>query len=144
MHTQPLIVERVFNAPVSRVWRAITDKEEMKHWYFDLAEFKAEEGFRFEFNGGPSPEKQYHHLCEVSEVIPFKKLTYNWKYEGYTGNSSVSFELFEQANKTLLKLTHEGLDSFPKENPDLAIKNFEEGWDQIINNNLRKYLEGSF
>jgi uncharacterized protein YndB with AHSA1/START domain len=125
------------------VWRAITAKDEMRHWYFDLQEFKPEEGFRFEFPGGPSPDKQYQHLCEVTEVIPFKKVTYSWKYEGYEGNSFVSFELFDKGEKTLLRLTHEGLESFPKDNSDLAAENFAEGWDQIINKNLKKYLEGS-
>ena len=61
MNTPPLVVERVFNAPIEKVWKAITKKEEMKQWYFDLAEFKAEVGFEFRFYGGP-PEKQYLHL----------------------------------------------------------------------------------
>ena len=70
-----LTVERLFDASISEVWQAITQKELMKQWYFDLAEFKAEIGFKFEFTGGP-PEKEYLHLCEVTEVIPEKKLTY--------------------------------------------------------------------
>jgi hypothetical protein len=33
MKNQPLIVERLFNTPASKVWKALTDKEEMKNWY---------------------------------------------------------------------------------------------------------------
>lgn len=135
-----LTIERLFDASISKVWQAITQKELMKQWYFDLAEFKAEIGFKFEFVGGP-PEKEYLHLCEVTEVIPEKKLTYSWRYDGYEGNSFVSFELFEQGNQTLLKLTHTGLDTFPKSNPDLDISNFRMGWDEIINISLKDFLE---
>ena len=42
MDNQPIVLERVFNMPLSKVWKAITDKNEMKKWYFDLAEFKAQ------------------------------------------------------------------------------------------------------
>lgn len=141
MENQIIILERLFSSPVAKVWRAITDKNEMKNWYFDLAEFKAEVGFKFQFTGGPSPEKQYLHLCEITEVVYEKRLTYSWRYDGYPGNSSVTFELFGQGKQTLLKLTHVGLNTFPKENADFAVKNFEEGWNEIINTSLKNYLE---
>lgn len=81
MENKELVIERVFDAPVENVWQAITENELMKQWYFDLAEFKAEKGFKFEFTGGPSPDRQYLHLCEITEVIPKKKLTYSWRYD---------------------------------------------------------------
>lgn len=138
MEQKPIIVERTYSAPISKVWKAITDKNEMKQWYFDLAEFKPEVGFKFNFMGG-TEEKQYLHLCEVTEVVPEKKLTYSWRYDGYDGNSFVTFELFEEGNNTRLKLTHHGLESFPN-NPDFARTNFEMGWDHLINISLKKYL----
>lgn len=140
MNDKPIVVERLFGAPVSKVWKAITDKDEMKTWYFDLAEFKTEPGFKFQFAGGP-PHKQYLHLCEITEVIPEKKLTHSWQYDGYAGNSFVSFELFEQQDKTLLQLTHKGIETFPAENKDFAIANFEQGWNEIIHTFLKNYLE---
>ena len=141
MDNQAIMMERLFNAPIKKVWRAITDKDEMKNWYFDLEEFKAETGFRFQFTGGPSPDKQYLHLCEVTEVIPEKKLTYSWRYDGYEGNSFVTFELFEQGNQTLLKFSHTDIGTFPKENPDLDRRNFVQGWNEIIHTSLKEYVE---
>ena len=137
----PIVVERVFSTSADALWRALTDKDEMKQWYFDLPEFKAEPGFKFTFAGGPSPERQYVHLCEVKEVVPREKLSYSWRYEGYVGDSLVSFELVPQGEKTLLRLTHSGLHTFPSDNPDLAKHNFEAGWDGIINQSLLGYLE---
>jgi uncharacterized protein YndB with AHSA1/START domain len=123
------------------VWTALTDKQQMKQWYFDLAEFRAEKGFQFQFTGGPDAEHQYLHLCEVTEVVPEKLLTYSWRYDGYAGNSFVTFELSEQAGKTLLRLTHSGLESFPANNPDFAASNFEAGWNEILHVSLKKYVE---
>ena len=143
MNNEPIIIERVFNAPVSKVWKAIIDRNEMRNWYFDLAEFKAETGFKFQFYGGPSPERQYLHLCEITEVIRERKLSHSWRFDGYPGNSLLTFELSGQENKTLLKLTHDGLETFPEENPDFAKANFVEGWNEIINISLKKYLEPS-
>ena len=141
MEHKPIILERTFKTTPSKLWNALTDNKEMKHWYFNLEDFKAEVGFQFQFSGGPSPDKQYLHLCEVTEVIPEQKLTYSWKYDGFAGISYVSFELFPDGENTKLKLSHEGLESFPKENTDFARHNFEEGWDSIINESLQKYLE---
>src|SRR5207253_2026623 len=112
----PFIIERTYNASAERVWRAITDREQMKQWYFDIKDFKAELGAEFQFEGG-TKEKCYTHLCKVTEVVPQKKLTYSWRYEGYEGNSFVTFELFPEGDKTRLKLTHAGLETFPA-NPD--------------------------
>lgn len=141
MYSKPILLERLFNAPVEKVWKALTDKNEMKIWYFDLKEFKPEVGFKFNFTGGPSPERQYLHLCEITEVIPQKKLTHTWRYDGYPGNSILTFEISAQGNKTLLKLIHKDLETFPADNPDFAKKNFEEGWNSIINDSLKNYLE---
>ena len=141
MENQSIVLERLFNARSSKVWKAITDKDEMKSWYFDLVDFKAVVGFKFQFTGGPTPDRQYLHLCEITEVIHEKKLTYSWCYDGYSGKSYVTFELFENEDKTLLKLTHSGIETFPEENTDFARHNFEDGWNHIIHTALRGYLE---
>ncbi|WP_245580817.1 SRPBCC family protein [Daejeonella oryzae] len=112
----------------------------MKKWYFDIDPFEAVEGFEFNFQGG-SETKKYKHLCKITEVILQRKLSYSWKYENYTGNTLVTFELFPQDDKTLLKLTHQGLDSFPSDNPDFAKENFAQGWTHIIGESLKDFLE---
>ena len=140
MNNTPITIERTFNAPVATVWKALTDKAEMKQWYFDLAEFKPELGFEFSFTAGP-PEKEYLHLCKITGVIPGKKISYSWRYDGYEGISFVSFELFAEGEKTRLKLTHEGLETFPASNTDFAATNFVAGWTSIVGTSLKDYLE---
>jgi uncharacterized protein YndB with AHSA1/START domain len=137
---EAVVIERTFDAPVVRVWKAITDVEAMRRWYFDLKEFKPEVGFEFEFIVEHEGTK-YHHLCKITEVIPQKKLAYTWRYQGHEGDSLVTFELFPEDGKTRLKLTHEGLETFPK-TPSFARKNFMEGWTQIVGSSLKGFVEG--
>ena len=133
------VIERTFNAPISTVWKALTNKDDMKSWYFDLAEFKAEVGFEFQFtvehNGFT-----YEHHCKITEVIQGKKLAHTWRYAGYEGDSLVTFELTAEGKKTRVKLTHEGLDSFPKV-AAFAKANFAEGWTQIVGTSLKEFVE---
>jgi uncharacterized protein YndB with AHSA1/START domain len=136
---EPVVIERTFNAPVQRVWNALTDVKQMRAWYFDLKEFKPEVGFQFEFIV-EHEEVKYHHLCEVTDVAPQKKLAYTWRYKGQPGDSLVTFELSAKGDKTRLKLTHEGLETFPK-TAAYARKNFETGWTQIIGSSLKQFVE---
>ncbi|MGZ3750785.1 MAG: SRPBCC family protein [Mucilaginibacter sp.] len=140
MKSEPFVIERTLNAPVEKVWKAITDKDQMKQWYFDLAEFKPEIGFEFTFVGG-SEDKSYIHLCKITEVVPHKKLQYSWRYEGYQGNSFVTFELFPEGVATRLKLTHEGLETFPTDNKDFARSSFEAGWTYIVGKSIIDFVE---
>src|SRR6266446_10176803 len=137
--TDAVVVERTLNAPTARVWQALTDVDQMRAWYFDLKEFKPEPGFEFEFIVEHEGVK-YHHLCKVTEAISQKKIAYTWRYKGEPGESLVTFELFPDGNKTKLRLTHKGLETFPK-TPAYARKNFEMGWASIATE-LQQFLEG--
>jgi len=137
---EPLVVERTFDAPVALVWKALTDKEDIKQWSFDISEFAPRVGFEFQFYAGDENVK-YLHRCKVTEAIPNKRLAYTWRYEGYAGDSLVTFELFAQGAKTRLRLTHEGLETFPKL-PAFARENFMEGWTQIVSTSLKDFVEG--
>jgi len=139
---QPIIKEVTINAPAEAVWKAITDKDEMKNWYFDIAEFKAEPGFEFQFTGqSEDGQRKFVHLCKVMEVIPGKKLSYTWRYENDEGNSLVTFELLEEDGATRVKLSHEGVETFAANGPDFAKTSFEAGWNEIIGTSLKQYVE---
>lgn len=140
MNTVPFVIERTYNAPINKVWQAITDKDKMKEWYFNLAEFKPEVGFEFEFTGGPDDGPQYLHKCKILEVVPGKKLSHTWVYAGHPGESVVTFELFDEGDKTRVKLTHAGLETFDPNNKDFAKENFAAGWTDIIGNSLKNYV----
>jgi uncharacterized protein YndB with AHSA1/START domain len=139
MTPEAIVMERTLNAPVARVWKALTDVDQMRQWYFDLKEFRPQVGFEFEFVV-EHEGNTYHHLCRVTDVVPEKKIAYTWRYKGEPGNSLVTFELAPEDDKTRLKLTHTGIETFPK-TPAYARKNFEAGWTAIIGSELKEFVE---
>jgi uncharacterized protein YndB with AHSA1/START domain len=140
MKTEPFVIERTLNAPAEKIWKAITNKDQMKQWYFDIAEFEPKVGFEFTFNGG-SENKVYVHLCKITEVVANKKLKHSWTYKGLEGISFVTWELFPEGNTTRVKLTHEGLETFVTDNPDFARTSFEGGWTYIVGTSLKEFVE---
>jgi uncharacterized protein YndB with AHSA1/START domain len=140
-HSEPLVLERTFDAPVEKVWKAITDTAEMSRWYFEMENFKPEVGCEFRFVVQHQGHT-YDHRCKVTEVIPQKKIAYTWGYHGYEGNSLVTMELFRDGAKTKLKLTHTGLETFP-DSLLFARQNFERGWTALIGDSLKDFVENA-
>ena len=142
METQPLIVERKIDAPAARIWDALTNNAQMQQWYFKLDNFEPKVGFEFSFYGQGSKGEKYKHNCRITAVEPERKLSYTWTYENFEGSSEVSFELFPEGDQTLVRITHTGLDSFPKNNPDFDISSFNKGWNHILGISLKEFVEG--
>jgi uncharacterized protein YndB with AHSA1/START domain len=136
-----ITVEETYDAPIEKVWSAISNNEEFDKWFMKLGDFKPEVGHVFEFEAG-SDDKKYLHKCKVLEVVPNKTLSYSWRYEGFPGESVVVFDLEDMGDgKTKLTLTHDGLDTFPQDIPDFASANFKEGWTSAAQE-LKGYVEG--
>ncbi|MBS1662303.1 MAG: SRPBCC domain-containing protein [Bacteroidetes bacterium] len=142
----PIVIQRTYKASAKRIWQAITDPKEMNIWWDIPAgtAFEPTPGFvaRFvtHYNG-----IDFKHVFTVKEAIPNKKLSYDWRFEGYPGNSNVTFELEPAADgATSLTLTHTGLETFEGDRfPELAIKNFEGGWTSLIGGSLQKFVEAA-
>lgn len=135
---QPVIKEVLLDAPVSRVWKALTDKDELKQWCFDMKAFQPEPGFQFEFYG-EKDGVQFLHQCKVLEVEPERRMKWLWSYRDVPGDTFVTFELFAQGDKTKLRLTHEGLENLPQDE-NYAKENFIAGWNSILGQLLPGFL----
>ncbi|ANH80487.1 ATPase [Niabella ginsenosidivorans] len=140
MQHEPIIIERTYNAPVQEVWEALTNAAALRRWFFDVPAFEARTGFEFEFLDKGKEGESYLHKCVVTEVEPFRKLAYSWRYEGFEGLSLVTYELQPDGNKTHIKLTHFGLETFPALKA-FAKENFTEGWTALIGTLLKAYVE---
>jgi uncharacterized protein YndB with AHSA1/START domain len=134
----PFILEEVYQVPKEKVWKALTDAGSLRQWYFpQLLQFEPVTGFEFKFADDGSP---YQKKWQVTQVESGTVLAHNWAYDGYPGQSEVTFELSGSGQKTKLRLSHTGLASFPKD-PHFARARFENGWKTILGRNLRNYLE---
>jgi uncharacterized protein YndB with AHSA1/START domain len=137
----PIIVEEVLNTSITKVWNALTEHNQMIQWYFENIEaFEPEVGFQTEFSV-QSTSRSFLHQWKVLDVIPEKRIKYSWQYPDIDGYSTVSFELSEINNQTRLKLTVDGLESFPQDIPEFSRESCTEGWIYFIKQRLKNYLE---
>ncbi|WP_288789407.1 SRPBCC family protein [Elizabethkingia miricola] len=138
-----VIVTETYNVPVEQVWKAITDKDEMKIWYFDIPNFVLKEGAVFDFFE-PGDEKKYLHRCQVLGFEPNRFLKHTWTHPDHSrGSSELLWELEKTDNGTKLTLTHTGLDSFSDAGADFAKENYKTGWNEILGKSLKNFLENN-
>ena len=141
-NNDPVIVEQSFHNSIETVWKSITEIDQMRQWYFEnLPSFKPEVGFEVQFDV-TSNDRNFLHLWKVTKVVLLKMIAYSWKYEGYPGDSLVTFELFNENNFTKLKLTHEIRERFPEDIPEFTRGSCMEGWTYFIGESLKEYLGG--
>ena len=140
MHENVKISVKV-NAPVHKVWNALTNKEQMKNWYFDIPDFELKEGNAFNFYE-PGEERKFHHHCEIAEVVPQEKLKHSWTYPDISKEKTlVKWELKPESEGTVVTLTHKGLENFHHLGEDFYPESFQKGWEEIIGKSLKGFVE---
>lgn len=136
----PIIVEELINVKPDRVWEVLTQLNHMRKWFFeDIPDFKAEVGFNTDFVVS-TEERSFDHRWKIIFVDVNRKLSYNWYYKGYSGDSNVHFELFPDKDKTLVRLTTEVLEDFPQHIPEFQRESCLGGWNYFIRQSLPKYI----
>jgi uncharacterized protein YndB with AHSA1/START domain len=137
---KPVVLEADFNHPLPRLWKALTNRDEMVQWFFEnIPEFKAQKGFKTRFSvlsGG----RYFEHIWHISEVVPSEKIVYDWSYCGYPGQSRVLFEISGGAASSRLKLTHLVLEDFPDHIPEFQRKSCLKGWEYFIGERLNAFM----
>ncbi len=139
----PVKMEQVFSSSAKKIWRALTDNEQTKLWYFDFQNnFKPVVGQVFEWSAGKPGGKQWLHRGKVLEVVKNRRLVHSWEFPGYNGEARLSWELEEIAeNSTRLKLLFEFIEPFDAKEESLRRKNFAEGWKHFFLRGLPEFLE---
>ena len=137
----PVIVEQYFNCSPKKIWEAITNADRMRKWFFDnIPEFRAEVGFQTEFNV-KSNDRNFIHKWEIIEILTEKEIIYNWKYEGFEGDSVVKFQIYEENDGAKLTVTHIVLEDFSDNVPEFTRESCFNGWQYFIKQSLKNYLE---
>lgn len=136
----PIVIEEIFEVSAGLLWNALTKREEMIQWYFEnIKKIEPKVGFETKFVIS-NEERVFPHLWKVTEAELHKKITINWKYEGFDGDSNLTFELFDEDQKTRLKLTHTVTKDFPSDIPEFTRESCIGGWNYFIKERLKKYL----
>lgn len=139
----PVVVQQNFHVSVNRLWKAISELEDMKLWFFNnIEDFSAEVGFKTLFTV-TSGERNFMHLWEITEVIPMEKIVYSWKYKDYEGESFVCFETFISESGSCLRLTHNVIKNFPQSIPEFTRESCLTGWEYFICGRLKSFLDNT-
>lgn len=138
---EPIIIEELFDAPVEKVWEAITNYDHMVNWYFDqLPNFRPEPGFKVSFVV-ENPPRTFTHNWEVQKVKEVKLISYTWNYDEYPGDSLLEMHLKNHNGGTHLKLMHFTTVPFPSDIPEFERESGVMGWTYFIKERLASYLK---
>lgn len=131
--------EVVINAPASKVWKALTDKEHLRNWFMACEDFAPHVGNTFHFQGNKGEEICYH-TSNIVEIVPEKKLSFTWNRNGIPDETLVTYELTQTNDSTTkLVLTHSNWGAMLDENPVLRTEHTS-GWEYFINR-IKNYSE---
>lgn len=106
-------VERYYDHPIDRVWRAVTEPASLAQWFPFEAEFELRPGGRARFGGDEGM------VGEVLAVDPPRHLAFTWE------GDSFEFDLREEAGGTRFVLTH-GFDD------RAGAASFATGWEKCM------------
>ena len=140
---QDQIEKRIeLKAPVSRVWRAITDHREFGQWFGVKLEGPFVPG---RVTNGKMTNPKYDHVkweANVKELQPERLFSFTWHpypmdpkvdYSKETP-TLVEFRLEKIPTGTLLVVTESGFDKIPAHRRDEAFRMDEGGWTAQIKN----------
>jgi uncharacterized protein YndB with AHSA1/START domain len=111
-----IVVERVFNAPREKVWRAFSDPKLLAQWWgrgnrLDIERFEFERGGHWRFvehspeNGGGTDGFE----GRFREITPMDLIEQTFEWDGMPGHASVDTAVFEDAGDGRTKVTSTSL-----------------------------------
>ncbi len=131
-----IVKEVALNAPISRVWRALSDHEEFGEWFRVRLDGPFVPGA---ISTGQMTYPSYEHmpwLATVERMEPERLLSFRWHdFDEESGvdiaeqpTTHVEFRLEPSANGTLLIITETGFDALPDHRRIEAMRSNTEGW----------------
>jgi len=141
------IVKRVeLKAPVSRVWRALTDYREFGEWFRVKIDGPFVPG---QVSRGHITYPGYEHIkweAVVQKMEPERLFSFTWPHpksfdktdapQDYSGEPTtlVEFRLEKTATGTLLTVTESGFDNLPEDRRVQSFRSNEGGWTEQMKN----------
>ena len=134
-------------APVSRVWRALTDYSEFGEWFQVALEGPFVAG---QWARGRVTYPGYEHVkweALIEKVEPERYMSFKWHPYAVDPNADystepptlVEFRLEPSRNGTLLTVTESGFDKIPPHRRMEALRMNENGWSEQVKN-IERYV----
>jgi len=137
---EPIEKNVTINAPVSRVWKALTDPAEIEKWMLMPNTFAPQAGKEFTFQAEASEEWDGVFHCKLNECIENKKIVYTWNTAFINADTLVEIEPKENGDKTELTLIHSGWEKIA-ENREKVRNDHSTGWDLRFVQKLKETIE---
>lgn len=139
-------LERLLDAPVETVWRYLTEAELRSQWFMGGSDAKPDSEFNLlvDHDNLSEDEVPYPESYAASKGATWKELVIRFEpprllettFQGGK-NGNVTFELFPEAGKTLMIVTHSGIVS------PVGAQDFGSGWNSHLTV-LQERLAGRF
>ena len=126
-----IVLERVYNHPVERVWDALTDPAKMTIWFLK-AEWDFRPGGRIAFTF--PDEAKTRTYGTFTAIEPLRLMEFIWHNDDGQPDELARWELFDQGSKTRLVLTYTRV----QENMATSVST---GW-HIVLNDFGNFLDG--
>lgn len=124
-------IERVFDAPIARVWRAYTDPELIAQWWgrgnkLEIERMEVERGghWRFVEHG---PEGSHGFEGRYREVTPMERVVQTFEWDGMPGHVAVETAEFTDLGDGRTKVTATSLFHTAEERDGMLSSGMETG-----------------
>lgn len=138
----------LINAPIDRVWQAISDHRAFGAWFRVRLDGPFEAGRE---QTGQITSPGYEHVewkARVVAVEPPHRLAFDWPHADDQDQvredwpwTRVEFVLEERGEATRLTVTESGFDALPAETRDNNFRRNEVGWAEQVEN-VRRHVDG--
>jgi uncharacterized protein YndB with AHSA1/START domain len=105
MDTKTITKEQFIKAAPERVFKALTEKQELERWFVPKVEIEVKRGGSFRMEWAPGMGEH----GTVKEVKPSQLLSYTWEGAFSPSPTTITFTLTQEKDGTLLTLTHSGI-----------------------------------
>lgn len=145
MTTEPLRIERTFQAPAERVFDAWTSEEVMRRWFHGREAWEtpvAEVDLRV---GGavrvvmrdPLEGTEHGGGGRYTEIDPPTRLVFTWSWDDDPTETLIELDFTEAEGQTTVVLTHNAL------RDEDSVRSHREGWNTCFDNLERALAGGS-
>jgi uncharacterized protein YndB with AHSA1/START domain len=138
------------NAPVERVWRALTDAAEISRWFDVAIEGEYAQGRDVWMTSTHPDYAGMRFRVRVTEMTPPKRLVWRWHPGAVDPNvdysrepeTTVTFSLEPAAGGTRLSVAETGFDEISLERRAKVFADNTQGWNDVIAA-IQKHVEAS-
>jgi uncharacterized protein YndB with AHSA1/START domain len=127
-------IERIFNAPRSRVWRAFTDPDQLKQWWgrgndLEIVRMEVEPGGHWRYIEH-TPDGDHGFEGRYGEIVPEERIVMTFEWDGMPTHLSLETVEFEDLGDSRTRVINTSLFLTTEDRDGMLQSGMEEGLNQ--------------